>query len=182
MSLEIDLVIGKGHTLVIDRDMRDHIPICLIGIKAETLIEIGVNEGIREIGRITIDHKVDICLVGSMDEIILHIMIGMEEIIFHIMKGVVEINHHIIIIEIIHQILLEEIQIILEMTVGIIGILLLLTATIGTMISQDIIIIILTGGTQTIWTMVPMGSQRCYNGSCKKDLLWGMTLARVSIS
>ncbi len=43
MYLEIDLVIGKGHTLVIDRDMRDQIPICLIRVMGETLIGIGVN-------------------------------------------------------------------------------------------------------------------------------------------
>ncbi len=122
-------------------------------------------------------HKEDIRLVENVEEIILHIMIRMEEIILHIMIGVVEITHHIIIIEIIPQILLEEIEITLEMTIGIIGFLLLLTGTIGTMAtSQDIIIIILTGDTQTMWTMVPRVVKGSIMAHANKNVVRGMTL------
>ncbi len=177
ISLEIDLKKGKGHTLVIVRDMRDHFPIRLIGVIGETLIGMGANEGIREIGQITIGLKEDVRLVGRVEEIILHIMIGVDEIILHILRGMVEITHHIIIIEIIHQILLEGIEIILEMTIDIIVILLLLTGTIGTMaISQDIIIIILRGGTKTILTMVPRVFKRSIMAQVNKDVVQAMTL------
>ncbi len=109
ISLEIDLVIGKGHTLVIDKDIRDQIPIHLIWVIGETLIGIGVNGMIREIDWVTIGHKGDVHLVGNVEEIILYTMRGVEDIILHTMRGMVEITHHIIVIEIFPHILLGEI-------------------------------------------------------------------------
>ncbi len=41
MSLIIDLMIGKGHILVISKDRTDHIPIHMIGVIGVTQIEAG---------------------------------------------------------------------------------------------------------------------------------------------
>ncbi len=138
MSLEIDLMIGKGYTLVIGRDIRDTFPIHLIRVIENILIGIGVNGGIIEIGLSTIGHKGDIHLVENMVEIILHTMRGVVEIILHTTKGMVEITHHIIKIEIFPHSIPGEIEITFLMIIGMVGILLHLIQTIGIMaISPD---------------------------------------------